>query len=211
MEKRILIADDHYVVRMGTAIIIEDHYPQIMIDHAQNFSQVLEKITENEYALVILDIEMPGSTFEHMIKEIKKIRNDIKILIFTSHKEKEAIPYLSVGANGYLNKSCEDTKILDAIQSIFTEGYYYPQVLLHDFINNKNYKPESSETRPLDLLSEREAIIYQYLVEGNGILEISNKLDLHMSTISTHKLRIFKKLQVNSIAELVHLHNKYYS
>ncbi|MBT2620594.1 response regulator transcription factor [Chryseobacterium sp. ISL-6] len=210
MEKNILIADDHYVVRMATSIILEEYDPTFQIDYAETYPEVLEKITEKEYELLILDIEMPGSTFEHMIKDIKKIRSEIKILVFTSHKESQAVSYLSAGAQGYLNKSCEEAKIAEAVHSIFTAGYYYPQALLHEFLNN-NEDSGNKIIRPLDLLSEREIEIYQSLVEGNGILEISNSLNIHMSTVSTHKLRIFKKLQVNSIAELVHLHNKYYS
>lgn len=210
MKKNILIADDHYVVRMGTAIILEGAHPEFTIDHAESFQEVLEKLNEKNYDMLILDLEMPGSTFEHMIRDIRKLQNDINILIFTSHKESQAISYLSAGANGYLNKSCEDTKIIEAVNSIFNSGYYYPQALLHEVINN-DFNPSSKVTRPLDMLSEREAEIYHRLIEGNGILEISNILNIHMSTVSTHKLRIFKKLNVNSIAELVHLHNKFYN
>ena len=204
-----MIADDHYVVRMATAIILEGTHPEFIIDHAESFPEVLEKITEKKYDLLVLDLEMPGSTFEHMIKDIRKLSGDTKILIFTSHKESQAVSYLAAGANGFLNKSSKDTKIIEAVNSIFTLGYYYPQALLHEVINN-DFNPSNKVLRPLDLLSEREAEIYHRLVDGHGILEISNILNIHMSTVSTHKLRIFKKLNVNSIAELVHLHNKYY-
>lgn len=210
MTKQILIADDHFVVRMGTAIILEDFFENFFIDHAENYQEVIEKVSEKKYDLLILDVEMPGSIFENMITEIKKIDSNIKILIFTGHMENQAIRFLSKGAEAYLNKSSEEKKIIEAVAAIFSTGYYYPQEILHDFINVQSCRGNIYD-KPLDILSEREKEIYNYLIKGYGILEISNALNLHMSTISTHKKRVLKKLDVSSIAELVHLHHKHYS
>ncbi|CAA7196368.1 MULTISPECIES: response regulator transcription factor [Chryseobacterium] len=209
MSKKILIADDHYVVRMGTAIILESINQDFLIDHAENYYEVTKKVSQTEYDLLILDIEMPGSIFESMVKELKQISPNLKIMIFTGHKESLALKYLSEGAEAYLYKSCEEGKIVEAVNSIFTKGYYYPQELLYDFVNNGN-KMKQSSALPLDILSGREVDIYLCLIKGNGILEISNLLGIHMSTVSTHKKRIFKKLNINSLAELIHLHNRHY-
>ncbi|RNA62220.1 DNA-binding response regulator [Chryseobacterium nematophagum] len=209
MSKKILIADDHYVVRMGTAIILESINQDFLIDHAETYYEVTKKVSQTEYDLLILDIEMPGSIFESMVKELKQISPNLKIMIFTGHKESIALKYLSEGAEAYLYKSCEEGKIVEAVNSIFTKGYYYPQELLYDFVNNGN-KMKQSSALPLDILSGREVDIYLCLIKGNGILEISNLLGIHMSTVSTHKKRIFKKLNINSLAELIHLHNKHY-
>jgi len=204
MAKKILIADDHYVVRVGTAIILEDS--QYIVDHVENYMQLLEMIKKTPFDMVILDIEMPGTKFELMIGEIKELIPHTKILVFTAHKENLALNYINYGADGYLHKACSEKRILEAIETIFNHGYFYPQELLHNFVNNTSKRSRV----PQDRLSERELQVYNFLIEGYGILEISNTLNIHMSTVSTHKKRIFEKLEVNSIAKLIQIHNKYY-
>lgn len=208
MSKKFLIADDHFIIRTAITFILESSFKELTIDYVENYPEVLKKISQKEYDLLILDVEMPGSILEHMITEIKTINRDLKILIFTSHNEDQALTYLYKGAEGYLNKTCEEIKLLEAVKSIFSTGYYYPQEILHKFVKNKNNSKKP--VKPLDLLSEREIEIYNCLIKGNGVLETSNYLNIHMSTVSTHKKRILKKLNINSIAELVHLHNKHY-
>lgn len=207
--KKILIADDHMVVRLGTAIILEDFFENISVDQAEDYNDVITKVSIELYDLLILDIQMPGSLFEDMIKEIKWISPDIKILIFTGSKENQALGYLKNGAEAYLNKTSEEKLIIEAVQSIFDKGYYYPQEILFDFLINETAVKKCSG-RPMDFLSVREIEIYNHLIKGYGILEISNILNIHMSTVSTHKKRILTKLKVGSVAEMVHLHNKYY-
>ncbi|WP_312766197.1 response regulator transcription factor [Epilithonimonas sp.] len=208
MKKRILIADDHYVVRMSTALILENHSKDFIVEHAENYNEVTVKVSQDNYDLLILDIEMPGSLFEYMIKEMKDLNADMKILIFSGHRENVALQYILAGAEGYLNKNSDGTRIIESVTAIFEKGYYYPQELMHDFLVNR----DSTKTTalPFDILSEREVEIYKLLIKGDGVLEISNHLNLHMSTISTHKKRIFQKLKINTIADLIHLHNRYF-
>ncbi|RMZ59862.1 DNA-binding response regulator [Chryseobacterium nematophagum] len=209
MKKKILIADNHYVVRLGTSIVLESANKNFLIDYAENEKEIMEKASQKEYDLLIFDIEMMGSFFESMTKELKKINPNMKLMIFTGNKENFALKYLFEGAEAYLCKSCEESKIIEAVESIFTKGYFYPEELLYDFINNGN-KVKQETIDPLDILSGRETDIYLNLIKGSGVLEISNILGIHMSTVSTHKKRIFKKLNINSLAELIHLHNRHY-
>jgi len=203
MEKKILIADDHFVVREGTSFIIKSCIPDVTINYAENYEILLEKIKAERFDLLFLDIHMPGSKYEYMIKELKNIDSKIKILVFSVYEERMALKYITEGANGYLNKLSTKEKIIEAVKDIFDKGYYYsPEIMQEMFLENQGRKT----TNPIDVLSAREKDIAHLLIEGNGNLEISNILNLKMSTISTVKKRILNKLKLKNIIELAKLY-----
>lgn len=206
MSKKILIADDHFVVRTGTSIILESYFTDINIFYASNYTSVIESIRIEKFDLLILDINMPESKYLGMIKEIKELQNDIKILVFSVYNEDIAIQYIMEGADGYINKLSEENKIIEAVESIFNSGYHYSPDILHRI---KNITVNKAPINPIELLSKREKEIFDLLVEGNGNLEISNILNIQLSTISTYKNRIFTKLKVNNLAEIIKLYNYY--
>jgi DNA-binding NarL/FixJ family response regulator len=107
MTKKILIADDHHVVRIGTALILEKNFDDFEIDFAETYTEVKQKVENENYDLVILDIELPGSILKSMVKEIKSISGDTLVMIFTSYKENIAMQYIEEGANGFLNKQSD--------------------------------------------------------------------------------------------------------
>ncbi|KFE97225.1 response regulator [Chryseobacterium luteum] len=199
MNGRILIADDHYVVRAGTALVLESAYPKFKIDFAENYDQVKEHISQDEYDLLFLDIDMPGTQYKKMISELKSIQKDLKILVFSGHDKNVAIQYIREGAEGYLSKQSSETEIREAVKSVIQKGFHYPKELIGLIIQNK-------KSNPSEKLSSREYEIFKLLAKGLGNLEISNKLDIKMSTVSTYKKRIFKKLNVSNIAELIKVH-----
>lgn len=202
MQKKILIADDHYVVRMGASLLLHSTYEDLEIDFTENYENVKEKISETHYDLLMLDIDMPGTIYLNMIAELKSIDPNLKIMMFSAYDEKTALQYINEGADGYLNKKLSEN-VVDAVTSIFRQGYYYSQEIAHLLVSARK------EIKPLDALSKRELQVFNLLAEGNGNLEISNKLDLKMSTVSTFKKRIYKKLEVKSIVEIIRLHEKY--
>jgi DNA-binding NarL/FixJ family response regulator len=196
MNERILIADDHYVVRAGTALVLESVYPKTNIDFAENYDQVKEHISNHDYDLLLLDIDMPGTQYKKMVSELKGIQKNLKILVFSGHGKDVAIQYIREGAEGYLNKQSSKEEIREAVRSVIQKGYYYPSELIGLIVQNK-------KSNPSEKLSAREYEIFQLLAKGSGNLEIGNKLDIQMSTVSTYKKRIFKKLNVSNIAELI--------
>ncbi|KMQ59700.1 LuxR family transcriptional regulator [Chryseobacterium sp. BLS98] len=196
MNERILIADDHYVVRAGTALVLESVYPKTNIDFAENYDQVKEHISNHDYDLLLLDIDMPGTQYKKMVSELKGIQKNLKILVFSGHGKDVAIQYIREGAEGYLNKQSSKEEIREAVRSVIQKGYYYPSELIGLIVQNK-------KSNPSEKLSTREYEIFQLLAKGSGNLEIGNKLDIQMSTVSTYKKRIFKKLNVSNIAELI--------
>ncbi|MFZ4928159.1 response regulator [Chryseobacterium sp. Mn2064] len=196
MNDRILIADDHYVVRAGTALVLESAYPTLTIDFAEDYEQVKQMLANQYYNLLILDIDMPGTLYKKMISELKSIQSTIKILVFSGYDKDVAIQYIREGAEGYLNKQSSEDEIKNAVKAVIEKGYFYPAELIGLIIQNKR-------DNPAEKLSSREYEIFKLLADGNGNLEIANKLNIQMSTVSTYKKRIFQKLDVGNIAELI--------
>ncbi|AZA84401.1 DNA-binding response regulator [Chryseobacterium lactis] len=204
MIKKILIADDHDIVLTGTVLILESRIPDLMIDTAENYPEVLDKIGQQKYDLIILDINMPGSKNKKMISEIKAIAPLIKILVFSSYEEEIAVQYIKEGADGYINKLSKVHEISEAVKKMFAEGHYYPAGVV-----NKLLQPSLLDS--IKKLSEREFEIFVLMVKGNGNLEISNAMDIQMSTISTYKKRIHNKLKTTNLADLIKLYEAYTS
>lgn len=196
MNKKILIADDHSVVRLGTSIALEDRIDNITIDFAANYNELKEKLTHEKFDLLILDIEMEGSIYKLMISELKNIQEDLLIMIFSSSDESVAIEYILEGAEGYVNKLSNDETLAKAVRSIFQNGQYYPSSLI------KQFSERSDKKNPKEILSEREFQIFKLLSEGNGNLEIANLLKIQSGTMSTYKKRIYTKLGVKNLIEL---------
>lgn len=202
MTKNILIADDHDIVLVGTSIILESRIPDVVTDLAEDYPKALEKISQQKYDLVILDINMPESKNKKMIAEIKAADPDIKILIFSAYEEDVAVQYIKEGANGYISKLSKSDEISDAVKKLFSDGYYYPSNIVDQLFRES----------PLDSiknLSAREYEIFILMVNGNGNLEISNKMGIQMPTISTYKKRIHTKLKTNNLADLIKLYQTY--
>ncbi|WP_077414706.1 response regulator transcription factor [Chryseobacterium sp. JV274] len=204
MIKKILIADDHDIVLTGTSIILESRIPNTVIDTAADYPEVLDKISGQKYDLLILDINMPESRNKKMISEIKSIQPEIRILVFSAYEEDIGVQYIKEGADGYINKLSKVNTISEAVMKMFAEGNYYPNGIV-----NKLLQPSALDG--IKSLSEREYEIFILMVKGNGNLEISNEMEIQMSTISTYKKRIHKKLKTTNLADLIKLYEAYMS
>ena len=204
MKKKILIADDHQIVRLGVAFILEQKLscPSV-ISFAESFAETKEKISMNHYDLLILDIDMPDTIYKAMIKILKDLQSDLKILIFSGYSEDIAIQYIDEGANGYVKKDSVDEEILGAISSLFEKGYYYSKNIM-DMIISRSQK---NNINPIERLSEREFQVFKLFAEGNGNIEIANLLDIKMPTVSTYKKNIFEKLNIKTIVELIRIND----
>lgn len=200
MNARILIADDHFVVRMGISTILRLANSNLIIDLAQNYEDVKKNVQIHYYDLVILDINMPGSLHTHMISELKELQDDMKILIFSSYDQQIALQYIRKGANGYLSKQCTEEDIKNAVKIILETGFYYPSELIPYIVE------DIEKINNVNSLTAREYQIFVLLAKGNGNLEISNILNIQVSNISTHKKKIFDKLKINNIVELIEVY-----
>src|SRR6185312_14672327 len=200
----LLLVDDHSIVRAGLRLLIEDFLPHTKIDEAIDGDSAFRKIREHEYDLVIMDVNMPNTDSLGTLQTILSFKPSTKIIIFSMNSEDVyAKRYLKMGAMGYLRKDAQNDEIKKAISTVLNnKRYISPQ--LNEKLLTELHSNSRSEN-PFDNLSPREFEIVQHLAHGDSVAEISNKLNLHTSTVGTHKARIFEKLKCNNIIELTNL------
>ena len=175
---------------------------------AGNFKDLFKLLKEIEFDLLILDINFPNGNSINVLAEIKAIQPNLKILIFSAYDENiYAMRYLNAGASGYLNKETTEDEIKVAINAMISSGKYITQnikdKILDSYISKK-------PINPLQLLSNREIEVAQLLIKGYGNLEILELLNLKKTTISTYKNRIFEKLEINNLVDLIKFFQLYY-
>lgn len=206
MKKNILIVDDHLVVRTGVSIILEEEFKDIIISTTDNYQETLLFIGNNKVDLVILDVNIIGGKNTAMIAEIKQLQPLTKILIFSMYEEDtHACPYIIAGANGYLNKLSDKIQLITAVDSVLKNGKFLTQNTIELLINASTGK---EHLNPLDVLSKREMEITMLLIQGHGNIEIAKKLNIHLTTVSTHKNKIFSKLNITNIVSLLAIYTK---
>lgn len=204
MIERILIADDHSIVRVGLSIMVKKLRIQSLIEEAVDFKGVLELVKKNTYDLIILDINMPNGSFQQTFDFIKIKQPDAKILVFSSQEESVyAIRYLKMGADGFLQKMADEDTVRRALEKMFRRGKYVSEDVRDELISNTSRSQDKKSPNPLKALSTREMEIAEKLIRGESLKDISEELNLHSSTASTYKARIFKKLEVKNIPELI--------
>lgn len=198
-----LLADDHSLIRQGIAFLLEDLPFDTVILQAPNLQKTLELIKANPIDIVIIDAHFPDGNSLSLIPEIRKINPETKILVFTGIDENmHALKYINAGANGFLSKLSEEEEIKKAIIKMKEDGEYISpatQALLMNSLRDRKV------INPLFGLTERELQIAELYSKGHGNLEIANLLDLKQNTVSTIKKRIFDKLKIDNIVELVEL------
>lgn len=200
--KHILIADDHGVVRYGMMLLIKDLLPWAEVTQVGSFNETVEFIKTNKIDLVILDINLPGGNNIQMLDSLNEIQKNIRVLMFSAYEENlYATRYLQAGAKGYLHKQNSNAEIKKAIQTVCSGGVYMSDDVKNIMLNKMLNHDENQN--PLDLLSNREFEVAQMLIYGHGIKDISSLLNLQMSTVSTYKNRIFEKLNVTNIVQLI--------
>lgn len=207
--KKILIADDHSIVRLGASIIIKECIPEADIQQAQTYDEVYGFLRNQPFDLLLLDINMPGGNNINVIKELLAIQPSVKILVFSSYEESlYALRYINAGACGYLNKTTAMSELKNAIQSIMTGGKYMSDAVKELYIQKLTTSKSSfNKGNPLHKLSNREMDVAKHLIKGLGILDVAKLMELSSSTVSTYKSRVFDKLNVGNVPELIELFN----
>ncbi len=198
----ILIADDHPVVRQGVKQILADTPGMAATDEASNGREVLEKIRERDYDVVLLDISMPGMTGVDVLQELKKQRVELPVLVLSIHPEEQyAIRVLRAGASGYLTKNSIPSELIAAIKKVSAGGKYISPSLADRLASKLQ---TSFETMPHETLSDREYHVLCLIASGKSIKEIAEELSLSVKTVSTYHVRILQKMQMKNNVELTH-------
>ena len=204
MGKKILLADDHGVVRLGLSLIIKKLRPDSIVTEVDDYQKVMNIIKDQSFDLVILDLNMPNGNFQEALQAIKLKNPQTKVMIFSSQDESlYAIRYLKMGADGFLHKLSDEDIINRALTKMLDKGSYMSEDVKESLIFSNLRNDDNTLINPLEKLTNREMEVAERLIAGEPMKEISNNLNLHASTISTYKTRIFEKLDIQSIPELI--------
>jgi DNA-binding NarL/FixJ family response regulator len=193
---RVLIADDHEIVRDGLKRILAATSDVQVAGEAASGDEALALVRSNDYDVAMLDMSMPGLSGIALIKRLKIEKPKLKLLVLSMHGEHQyAARALKAGASGYLTKDSAAEQLLGAIRKIAAGGVHITEAAAASLV--------SSSKQPHEALSDREFEVLRLLVEGLGPTEIAERLHLSVKTVSTHKTRILDKLELGSTAELV--------
>ncbi len=197
---KIIVADDHSIVRKGIQLIVEEHFPESEIDEANNGDDLLDKIKLKNYQLVILDISMPGRDTLDTLRTLKRMYPNLPVLMFSMNPEKAfAIRMLKAGANGYISKDCSQDELVEAIKLVSSGKGYITSTVTELLANEIR---EGSEKLPHEKLTDREFQIMLMIAEGFTLDEIAQKLFLSKNTVSNHRNNILKKLELRNNSEV---------
>lgn len=197
---RILIADDHAILRRGIIQIIREEYPSAFIKEAEDAETLIKYAFKEEWDIIISDMSMPGRSGIDALQQIKSQNPGAKVLILSVHPEEQyAIRVLKSGAMGYLNKEAAPEVLIVAIKKILLGRKYIStsiaEMLAKEIMSDSD-KPD------YDKLSNREFDVFKLLASGKSVSEIAQNLNLSVTTISTYRSRILEKLHLKSNSDL---------
>jgi len=199
---RILIADDHAVVRRGLRQILAEAFKRATFGEAANSQEALERVWKDPWDIVILDLTMPGRSGLEVLKEMKRARPKLPVLILSMHPEDQfAVRLLKAGASGYMTKESAAEELVGAVNKAIAGGRYVSLPLaekLASLIVHDVHAP------PHESLSDREFLILRMIASGKPVSVIARELSLSVKTVSTYRARLLEKMNMSNNSELVH-------
>ena len=197
---KILITDDHAVLRRGLKQILEDGFGKIQFGEAATAGEAIALVAKEHWDLVVLDITMPGRSGLDALKEIKSLRPEQRVLILSVHSEDQfAVRVLKAGAAGFLNKDSAPEELVKAARRVLAGGRYVSASLAEKLAGQLD---QPADQLPHQLLSDREFQVLRMIGSGKTVSEIGVELSLSVKTVSTYRARILEKMQRNTNAEL---------
>lgn len=197
---RILVADDHTVVREGVKQILAGQSDMVVEDEAENGQETIEKVLKGNCDMVLLDISMPGRSGLEVLEDILSLRPKLPVLILSMHPEEQyAVRALRAGASGYLTKAGAAHELIGAIRKVARGGKYVTASLAEKLAMELDSKADKKKH---EKLSTREYQVMLMLASGKSVGEIANELCLSVKTVSTYRIRIMVKMDMKKNAEL---------
>jgi DNA-binding NarL/FixJ family response regulator len=199
---KILVADDHEVVRKGLMKVLAESLQPIKVEEARNGQEAVSKVWKSEYDLVVLDIKMPGKNGLDALKEIKQHRPKLPVVILSMHPEEQfAIRAMRAGASGYLTKECAGDELVLAIRKALKGEKYISGSLAQILAGEMD---GDSEKPPHEILSDREYQVMLMIASGKPVGTIAKELCLSVKTISSYRANILLKTKMKNNAEITH-------
>ena len=197
---RIIIADDHTVVRRGLKQILLDEFPSAVIEEAADADLLLKKVFKEEWDIVISDLSMPGRSGMDALQQIKLHNQKLPVLILSVHSEEHyAIRVLKAGASGYLNKESAPEELIQAVRRLLMGKKYITPTIAEQLASGLDKDSE----KPLhEILSDREFEVLKLLASGKSVSDIADQMVLSVTTVSTYRARIMAKMNLKTNADL---------
>ena len=198
---RVLVADDHAVVRRGVVQILDEAPDLVAAGEASTGREVLQQVQENDYDVLVLDIGMPDGSGLEVLHQLRTLRPELRVLILSMYPERQyALRALKAGAAGYLTKESAPDELVAAVHRIAQGGKYITQSLAEEL--TAALVGEAGQT-PEEILSDREFQVVCMLAEGKTIAAIASELALSVKTVSTYRARVLEKLNLSNTAEII--------
>jgi DNA-binding NarL/FixJ family response regulator len=197
---KILIADDHSIVRAGLKQVLADTPDMTVTDEAGSTEEAIRKALDGDFDVVVLDISMPGRGGVEVLKQIKSQKPKLPVLVLSMHPEEQyALRVLKAGAAGYLTKESVTEELIDAIRKVSKGMKYVSSHMAQEIA----FALDSDTERPIhETLSDREFQVLCMIASGKPAREIAEELSLSVKTVSTYRSRILEKMRMKSSAEL---------
>lgn len=204
---KILVADDHAIVREGLKQIVADTSDMVVAGEAVDGPEVLALVRKEAWDLILLDISMPGRGGIDILKDLKIEKPKLPVLVLSMYPEEQyAIRALKAGASGYLTKESAPEELIEAIRKVSRGGKYLSATLAESLASQLGTNSE----KPLhETLSDREYQVMLMIASGKTVTEIATELSLSVKTISTNRVRILRKMGMKNSAELTYYAIKY--
>lgn len=198
---RIVVADDHTIVREGLKQLLSATSDLSVVAEAQDGHQVLERVRALDFDVLLLDMSMPGKSGIELIKQVHAEKPKLRILVLSMHEEEQyAVRAIRAGAAGYLTKDSASAQLVSAIRKVAGGGAFITESVAQQLAIDAMPQTEGP---PHAALSDREFQVFRELVSGKAVSEIAAELNLSVKTVSTHKARIMQKMNMSNPAELI--------
>jgi two-component system invasion response regulator UvrY len=199
---RILLVDDHPIVRHGIKQVLTDAFDPAQVGEAANAEEGLSEVRSTDWDILVLDLTLPGTSGLDLLKDLRRERPTLPVLVLSMHPADQfARRAINAGASWYLSKDTPPTELVKAVSELIAGRRYV----------NPSLIPESSQhddptrgQRPHELLSDREYQVFRMLASGLTVTQIATRLSLSVKTISTYRMRVLEKMKMDTTAELMH-------
>lgn len=203
MSIKIIISDDHKLIREGLANLLEESEEIHILAEAENGKEVVEMAKKHKPDIILMDVSMPLLNGVEATREIKKVLPGIKIIALTMHSDNYYIKaMLEAGASGYIFKNSNHNQLIEAISTVYKGKKYLSDEITEILIKGYLKKDREDFLENEEELTERELEIIKLIASGKSTKEIAEELFISIKTIGTHKQKIYKKLKINSTAEI---------
>lgn len=199
---KIIIADDHMVVRQGLRLILAEAFRKATFGEAQNAQELFDLLRKEAWNAIVMDLTMPGANGLDLLKRVKHEHPEVPVLILSMHPEDQyAVRTLKAGAAGYLTKESASEELVNALHKVLRGGKYINASVAEKLLLNLG---SETERPPHELLSDREYQVMSLIAMGKEVGQIAQELSLSVKTISTYRARVLEKMNMKTNAELMH-------